>query len=164
MSVYIMTAIEWCIVPVILAIILFFSLFIFPDQKADYKVKISARAGKWAGLIVLVLFIVSQKNRELSISFKIPEYDFAIFPTLISSIIGFVSAWGLDQIKHSRVVGIFVLALVGSTSITLYSYIFISNVRSLVVFFALGVMFGVLLHEIIFPESMQSKIENIVNK
>ena len=70
MASYIMAVIEWGIVPLILAGLLLFTLFGIPDDMADPNIKVSARSGKWAGLIVLVLFIISQKNRELTFSLK----------------------------------------------------------------------------------------------
>ena len=159
-----MAVIEWGIVPLILAGLLLFTLFGIPDDMADPNIKVSARSGKWAGLIVLVLFIISQKNRELTFSFKIPAYGFAIWPTLLSTAAGFALSRFFDLIKRTRVLGIFILALVATTSITFYSYIFITNVRSTVVFIALGITFGVLFHEVLFPEFRSEKLKEINDK
>ena len=164
MASYIIAVIEWGSVPLILLGLLLFTLFGIPDDKAGPEIRVSTRSGKWAGLIVLVLFIISQKNRELTFSFKIPAYGFAIWPTILSTAVGFVLSRFFDFIKRTRVIGIFVLLLVATTSITFYGYIFITNIRSTVVFVALGIAFGVLLHEVLFPESGSEKMKNINDK
>lgn len=163
MSAYIMAAIEWCIVPLILPAIFLFALFGIPGNAADSQVKASARAGKWAGLILLVIFIVSQKNRPLAFSFKIPSYDFLLVPLLLSGLAGFFFSWIFDVIKRTRVIGFFVLALIAATTITFYSYLFISSIRSMIVFVALGIMLGVLMHEVFFPGSI-AQMKNQSNK
>lgn len=152
MTSIIMGAIEWLIVPLILVLIFIYAFFIIPNEINDKLIKNSTIAGRYAGLIVLVMFIVSQKNKRMVFQFYIPEYNFAFWTTFLSVCTGFVFSWFFDYIKGSRVLGIFVLALVAITSITFYSYLFINDVRSTIIFTALGIGFGVLVHRVFFPE------------
>ncbi|NIM98817.1 MAG: hypothetical protein GTO24_12285, partial [candidate division Zixibacteria bacterium] len=110
-----------------------------------------ARAGKFAGLIVLILVIISQNKRELNFSFKIPSYDFDFWPTLIGASAGFIVYGVFSFVKPTRAIGIFVLAIVGSTSIALYSYFFISGFSNTVMFGTLGILLGVLFYEVVLP-------------
>ena len=148
---YLMAAIEWGVVPLILFSLLMFGLFRVSGPKPDPAVKASATAGAWAGLVVFVLFIVSQKNNGLAFSFQLPAYGFRFWPTILSAATGFGGSWLLDAIRRYRVVGAFVLVLVASTSIALFSYVFVSDVRPHLVFLALGGALGVLLHQMLYP-------------
>ncbi len=150
----IMAAVEWGIVPLVLAGILIYTLFFIPEEGASPLVKTSATAGKWAGLIILILYIVSRKERGLYIMFQVPHYQFEPGPTALSALAGFAAAWFFDLIRSTRAIGLFVMALVAATSMTLYSYLFIGDGRNSLVFIALGFVLGVLLHEILFPEGM----------
>ena len=146
-----MAGVEWAIVPLILLVLFVFSLFGVPGPKPDPIAKASASAGAWAGLIVLVLFVISQKDRGLAFSFELPSYGFAFWPTFLATVGGFGFSRFLDLVRRTRVVGVFVLVLVASTSIALFSYVFIRDVRQQLVFVALGWALGVLLHEMFFP-------------
>lgn len=141
----------WAIVPLILSLVLCFSLFCLPGKAAEPKVRASARAGKFAGLIVLILFIISQENRQFAFSFKIPSYGFDFWPTLIGASAGFFVYGVFSFVKPARSIGIFVLAIVGSTSIALYSYFFISGLSTTIMFGTLGILIGVLFFEAVLP-------------
>jgi len=149
----------WAIVPLILFLILCFSLFRIPDEMAETKVKTSARAGKFAGLIVLILFILSQKKGEFSFSFKIPSYDFDFWPTLIGASAGFIIYGIFSFVKPARAMGIFVLAIVGSSSIALYSYFFITGLSRTVMYGTLGILLGVLFYEAVLPILLRERAE-----
>ncbi len=141
----------WAVVPLILFLILFFSLFGLPGKMAEPRVKASARAGKFAGLIVLILFIISQKTRQFNFTFQIPSYDFDVWPTLIGALAGFIVYGIFSFVKPARSMGIFVLAIVGSASIALYSYFFITGFSKTVMYGTLGVLLGVLFYEVVLP-------------
>lgn len=131
--------------------------FNLPQKVTDQQIKISGNAGIFAGLIVFVIFVVSQQKKGLVFSSDIPTYDFtllAIVGTLVAAVCGFVIAWIVDAIKRYRALGFLVLFIVASTTIAMYGYVFIKDVRSLVVFMSLGVMLGALVHIIWFPEAM----------
>jgi hypothetical protein len=147
----IVTIVIWGFVPLILLLILCFTLFRIPDKMAELKIKASARAGKFAGLIVLILFIISQKNRDFNFSFRIPSYEFDLWPTLVGALAGFIVYGVFSFIKPARAMGIFVLAIVSSTSIVLYSYFFISGLSKTVMYGTLGVLLGVLFYEVVLP-------------
>lgn len=150
----------WAIVPLILFLILCYSLFRIPDKMAEPKVRTSARAGKFAGLIVLILFIISQQNRQLNLSFRIPSYEFDFWPTLIGALAGFIVYGVFSFVKPARAIGVFVLAIVGSTSIALYSYFFITGLSKTVMYGTLGVMLGVLFYEALVPIFLREREED----
>jgi hypothetical protein len=114
-------------------------------------VKASASAGAWAGLVVFVLFVISQKNSALSFSFELPAYGFRFWPTVLAAGGGFGASYLLDAVRRHRVVGAFVLVLVASSSIALFRYVFVSDVRHHLVFVALGGALGVLMHQMLYP-------------
>jgi hypothetical protein len=148
----VLAAVEWGVVPLVLAGILIYTLFFIPEEDAPSLVKTSATAGKWAGLVILVLYIVSRRERGLYILFQVPHYRFEPGATAFSALAGFATSWFFDLIRSTRAIGLFVMALVAATSITLYAYLFIGDGRNSLVFISLGFVLGVLLHEILFPE------------
>jgi hypothetical protein len=155
-SLVISIAIHWVIVPGILVIILLYA-FNLPQRVTDQQIKVSGNAGIFAGLIVFVIFVVSQQKQGLVFSSDIPSYNFtllAIVVTVVAAVCGFVIAWIVDAIKRYRALGFLVLFIVASTTIAMYGYVFIKDVRSVVVFMSLGVMLGALVHIIWFPEAM----------
>ncbi len=154
---YMMVAIEWAIVPLILGALLRFSLFCVPGAKAELAVKMSASAGAWAGLVVFVLFVISQKSAALSFSFALPAYGFRFWPTILSALGGFGGSRLLDAVRRHRVVGLFVMVLVASSAIALFSYVFVGGARPHLVFVALGGAFGVLVHQMLYPHVAPSE-------
>ncbi len=149
---YIMAAIEWAVAPLIIFGILLYSLLILPQMPRGiqrFKIRRAAHAGSWAGLIPLAIFIISQKKVELV--FQFPTYSVKVLPLLLATIAGLCFKWALDLVKNSRGLGIFSLLLVATSSITLYSYFFLTPLRSTLVFIALGVLFGILLHRAAAP-------------
>ncbi|MCK5097401.1 MAG: hypothetical protein KAR45_04820 [Desulfobacteraceae bacterium] len=155
-----MTAIEWGIVPLILIGILAYFLIYIPGKNASKKIKNSSSSGKFAGFIIFALFVLTQKNRELSFSFKMPAYDFNYLIVSISIVAGFVFSWFFSLIKKKKIIGLYTLVLVGSTTTTIYSYLFIHDLRSYIVFITMGIILGILVHAIFFPKeaTLEDKI------
>jgi hypothetical protein len=137
-----------------LAGILVYTLFFIPEERAHPRVKTAAQAGKWAGLIILVIYVISLRNRTVALSFRPTNYQFALAPTVFAALGGFAVSWIFDVLRSTRFLGFLVLALVSATSITLYSYLFIRTDRNDLVFALLGFVLGVLLFEIFFPEGI----------
>jgi hypothetical protein len=141
----------WAVPPVILFLILCNGLLRAPERVHEPKIRVSARAGKFAGLIVLVLFIISQKKRDFDLSLNIPSYEFDFWPILIGAAAGFIVYGLFSFVKPTRAVGLRALAIVGSTSIALYGYFFISGLSKTVMFGTLGILLGVLFYDVILP-------------
>jgi hypothetical protein len=151
-STEIMVAIEWGIVPLILIGILARFLMYTPGEKASDKIKKSSAAGKFAGLIIFALFVLSQKSRALLFSFNMPVYDFNILVILVSIATGFIFSWIFDLIKKRLFIGLYTLLAVASTTTAIYCYLFIQNLRSYLVFVTMGIMLGALIYAIFLPK------------
>ena len=147
LSKYVMPAIEWGLVPLILMGIFLFAVSLTPTDRAF---KSSTTAGKFAGFILFVLFVVSQKGHSLTVSFTLPTYGIEFVPLLSSIVVFFWFAWLLDVILRTLLTGIVALVLVASSLVTLYAYLFLASYRSMIVFIALGGTLGLLLEELFF--------------
>ncbi len=151
---YVMAVIEWAVVPLVLAAILIYSLFFIPEERAHPRVKTSAQAGKWAGLVVFVIYVISLRNRAAAFSFEPPNYQFVLWPTVFAGFAGFAASGLFDLIRSTRFIGFLVLALVSAASISIYSYLFVRAARNDLVFILLGFVLGALLFEILFPDGL----------
>ncbi|MFZ2960285.1 MAG: hypothetical protein WA705_25665 [Candidatus Ozemobacteraceae bacterium] len=147
-----MSIIEWWIVPFIQFSFLVYVLFVSPEEEAPPLVKASARSGKWAGLTVLALFIVSRKGLPDSISFTIPEYSFDYVSTIVATLVGCFLFLSFSKFRSMRFLGVLSFFLTTAISITIYSYFFIATLRSTIVFWSLGLTLGILLNRMLFPE------------
>ncbi|HKB66632.1 MAG TPA: hypothetical protein VKC61_12325 [Pyrinomonadaceae bacterium] len=155
-SSFLSIAIHWVVVPLILLIILVYACML-PQRTSDASIKTSGNAGIFAGLIVFIIFVVSQQKSGFMFSWEIPAYSFDFFGGLaliVGAGGGFGTALVVDIIKQHRALGFLVLFIVATTTIAMYGYFFIKDVRSLVLFTSLGIMLGALLHIIWFPEAM----------
>ncbi len=150
----ILSAIEWAVVPLVLAGILIYGLFGIPEESAPSRVRTAAQAGKWAGLIIFVIYVISLRSRTLTFSFRAPNYDFMFWPTALAALAGLMVSGVFDFLRSTRFIGFLVLTIVSATAISLYSYLFIRTVRNDLVFMLLGLVLGILLYEIIFPEGL----------
>jgi len=149
---FLIPLVMWAVAPIILAGILIYMVFFVPEDNVQPRVKTSAQAGKWAGIIIFVMYVISQWNRTVSFSFQPPFYQFVFWPTVISTITGFIMIWIFDILRSTRVIGLIIMALVSATSITLYSYLFIRTYQNDLLFVLLGFMLGVFTYEVFFPE------------
>ncbi|HNV69636.1 MAG TPA: hypothetical protein PKO06_08070, partial [Candidatus Ozemobacteraceae bacterium] len=140
-----MTVIEWWVVPIILCLFLVYVLFLLPPDEAPALVKASSRSGKWAGLVILALFVVSRKESNDTFSFTIPTYPFDYLTTVIATLIGGGFYHAVTQLGTTRALGFFSFLLSAAVSMTLYSYFYIAAFRSSIVFCTLGVTLGILL-------------------
>ncbi len=153
----------WIIVPGIMISVLCFSILIV-NRTSKPEFKTSARAGLWAGLILFVVFVISQLN-----ALRNPTFNLSNFPTFslsymfIGFIIGFPFLWGLKYLVPTRLVGLISLTLAASSSSALFSYIFFESIRSKMVFLALGTALGALLHIVFSPDSIRGIWEDKLN-
>jgi len=143
--------VEWWLVLIILAIIFIYGLTLSPVNPLYNS---STRAGKLLGLILFVIFVISQKGRQLNPSFSIPTYGFKIIPILLGVAGGFLFSRTINIILKIRLVGIVAMFLVSGSLITMYTYIFLSFYRPALVFVVLGIALGTLLETLFFERDI----------
>lgn len=158
MSLYsiIMSAIQWVLVPLIMLALWFYAISIL-SRSPEGDRKTSARAGFWAGMVLCAVFIVSQLQ-------GVREPTFSLGPVVTLSLVaigfglglGFVFLLIVRFIAPTPVVGLLTLILASASSITLYSYFLIPELRRSVASLALGFALGALLHLVFFPSSAKS--------
>jgi hypothetical protein len=147
--------VRWVIVPCVMLALFIFALRI-AARAGDPELRRSAWAGIWAGLVILVLYIVSQSSRMRS-----PDLDFSTLPglqtlpLLIGLAAGFVFLGVVRFLVPTRVVGLVTLLLSATSSCALFSYVFIDSLRLSVLYASLGAALGILLHIVVFPASVK---------
>lgn len=152
-SEFIAKAVMWGVVPLIMLIMLLYAWGI-TSRTSDSQGRTSAVAGFWAGVVLSIMYIVSQLS-----AISPPDFVTSIFPgfdlgiTLIGITIGFGLLWGVKYIVGTPVVGLITLILSAASCSALYSYFFIDRFRGLVLFLALGAAFGALLNVVVLPRS-----------
>jgi hypothetical protein len=135
----------WIIVPCIMLGWLLYAL-----SKARTT---SSRAGFWAGLVIFVVFVISQlglvRTPDLNPS-ALPQLE--LLPLLGGALVGFVILFMVRIIKADALMGIVTLLLSAASSIALFSYIFMAGARNGMGYLALGTVFGALLFVVFFPQ------------
>jgi hypothetical protein len=145
----------WGIVPAIILSALFFSIIIVRRTLQDER-GTSARAGFWAGILLMIIFVISQWN-----TVKSPAFSLKFLPSLnlesagIGLIIGFLFLWIVRFLLPTQMVGLISLILSAASTSGLYAYVFIESLRGTILFLALGIAFGALLHIVLFPNSIR---------
>jgi len=156
--------IPWIIVPIILLALFLFSVNILTKIK-EPEHKVSANAGFWAGLILFVIYIVSQFQYV-----KKPRFEFssipglALIPLILGFLIGFFFLWLVRLLLPTRFVGGTTLLLSAASLIALFNFIFVESLRSTMLYMALGVALGVQIHLVLFPSSIRRLWEPIIKK
>ncbi len=147
--------VQWAVVPVITLGLLWYAAGVVPeDAQADRKM--SARAGFWAGVVLFVIYLVSQLQ-----AVKEPTFKFSALPQIdlqsmgIGFVVGFLFLWLVRFLAPTRMVGLITLTLSSSSMAALYSYFFIDSLRTELLYIALGIALGVLCHIIFFPGSVR---------
>ena len=144
---YVMAPIEWVLVPLILVILFLSGITLRPK---DPSLKTSTIAGKLAGFVLFVLFVVSQKGHPMGISFTLPDYGVEWLPLLSSIVLLFLFARVLEKLLRTRLAGIVAMFLVAAPLITLHAYVFLAPYRSTIVYLALGGTLGALFEMLLF--------------
>lgn len=149
--------VNWGIVPGILLAVLFFSIIIIRRTSQDER-RTSARAGFWAGILLMIVFVISRWHMV-----KSPTFSLNSLPSLnlesagIGLIIGFLFLWIVRFLLLTRMVGLISLILSAASTTGLYAYVFVESLRSTILFLALGIAFGALLHIVLFPNSIRAE-------
>lgn len=151
-----LTLIPWLVLPIVIITLLIFSMTIIRRVK-EPESKLSARAGFWAGIILFVIFIVSQLGdvREPRFDFSsVPGFDF--IPLIVGGLIGFALLWAIRMTVSTRFVGVLTLLLTAASTIALYSFVFLESLRATVLYASLGIALGVLVHVVLLPSSIRT--------
>jgi hypothetical protein len=153
----VLMAIEWGIIPIILLGMLL-KVFLFnPEDKSGPKIKKSYVSGKYAGLVIFALFILSQKENELIFSFKMPTYEFDLFLVLFATAVGTAASLIFDLIKKHTIIGLYTLISVSTLSTGIYCYLFIQHLRHYLIFVTMGMVLGIFIFRIFYPLAVPSK-------
>jgi len=145
----------WLIVPSIMVGLIVMGRSIV-KRAVEGENKVTARAGWWAGLVLFVIYFIYKLP-----SFQIPEIiidrtlELNLRGVILGTLVGFFLLLILKICISSRVVGFIILLLVSSGTSLLYSYFFIRTFNDILLSSTLGIAFGVLLHIIVMPKSIQ---------
>ncbi|MCL6451664.1 MAG: hypothetical protein K6T75_10265 [Acetobacteraceae bacterium] len=144
----------WFLMPGIILAVFWFSIAIV-SRTRDPELKTSATAGFWAGMVILVIFALSQLNRVRP-AFRLGELA-DLSPLLVGAgcLASFAFLWGVKHLMPTRLVGLITLVVAATSSVALYGYFFMEGLRGAVVSLAPGAVLGALLHLVFFPGSIR---------
>lgn len=119
--------------------------------------RIPTLSGFAAGLVAFAIYAVSSFSKLRASPFNastLPTFQW--LPTIAGVTLGILALWLLQRFElNAGLMGLFVLLLVGSSTIAVFSYFFISPLRGYAIYFTLGMLFGVLLYLIIFWQKLR---------
>jgi hypothetical protein len=117
-------AVLWVIVPgIMLALLVFDLTIVSAASRKSAELKLSARAGFWAGLLLFVIYVVSQLSK-----IQEPVFTFSglpgllVTPLLIGALSGFAFFLILRLGKLPQLIGFVVLALAAVAPSALFTY------------------------------------------
>jgi len=144
----------WLIVPCIIFGMLIFSMAVCGRAHE----KRSAWSGFFLGLIVFVLYVISKLSSLQGVDFTFNSFpDFGLrswIVLIIGALAGFFLLFIVAALKPTRGIGVITLFLSAASTISLFSYIFISGIRDTAMFFALGILCGLLVHIMFNPDTV----------
>jgi len=174
MNRFIATVIQWLVVPAIIVSLFVISIIIAKNSsdqvtrnkynradktktKNSEEISVSAWSGFWAGLVIFVIYVVSQLDalQNPTLNFSVLP-SFQPIPTLLGLLSGFAISFVARILISSRFSGILTLILSASSTSSLFSYFFIQSLRFVAVYISLGFALGVLLYAIMFPGTIKS--------
>jgi hypothetical protein len=139
------TVIEWVLVPLILLLLFGHGFAHLPEEPTSSVAKKAARAARWAGLILFVLFVLWRQGQGDVFLVEMPNFRFELgflAVTVVAAAAGFWFSRFVDWLKGTQAFPFGVLALVALMSIAIYTYFFIWASRALILFLALGFAMG----------------------
>lgn len=144
----------WIIVPGIILSLFIFGLVIC----ANAYERVSARAGFALGLLLFVLYVIYELPLLQNINFTAPSFSGFGPDTWILLMGGGVTGIFLFALVRlfipNRGVGVVVGILTVSSTCALFSYFFVENTKNMAIFLALGLVGGLLIHLIFFPDTL----------
>lgn len=155
MASLISNTIQGLVVPGIMLVLLIYAMVIAGSVN-DSELKTSAWAGFWAGLVVFVIYVVSElgRIREPNLNFSsLPGLLF--LPLAVGFGIGFGFLWMVKVMVPTRLVGIITMLLSATSTSALFAYVFIDSSRVSVLYWVLGTALGILLHIVLLPRSVR---------
>jgi len=154
------SVIEWGLIPLILLVFWVYGFFVLPgkaeakkgqktDKKTDRKkdeqtAQKSARAGRWAGLVLFVLFVLWRSGQGDSFqTTPVSTLGSWFIPLVLTgAVVGFFFSWAVAKLKDTWAFPLLVLVLVGLLSIAPYAYGLILSQRGWMVLPVLGLTLG----------------------
>ncbi len=148
-------AVQWMVAPCIMLALFFFATAIVGAANGK-EIKTSAKAGLWAGLIIFVIYVVSQLGVIRNSRFDFYELPGLLLgPIAIGVIVGFLFLWLVRIMLPTRLLGLLTLVLSATSTSALFSYLFINYLRIIVLYSMLGIALGILLHIVLFPATVR---------
>jgi hypothetical protein len=147
--------VQCVILPAIMFVLFAFALAIASRARTP-EAKVSSWAGLWAGLMTFVIYVVSQLSH-----IREPNLRLATLPGLLwlplggGLAVGFVFLWLVRYVVPTRLVGLITMMLAASSTSSMFTYVFINNLRVSVLYWTLGTALGILLHVVLFPSSVE---------
>jgi hypothetical protein len=137
--------------PLALVALLVLVWLYFPRQATEARARQSAVLGRWLGVVLFVLFVLTRSGSfdAISPSGRAPS----ILPQWL--VIGLVFGLALPKLTEIalriRTLGLMTAPLVASLMVAIYSYYFISGVRGALLYLVLGLGAGALAYRIVSP-------------
>jgi hypothetical protein len=148
--------VHWFVVPLIILLVFLYTLSLLRSTREGEQ-RTSARAGFWAGLVLLLIFIVARLD---DVSTKTFTNTYKVTPSIVGMVIatgvGFTFFRIVRAFLPTRLIGLMICFLTAFTSIALYSYFFISSAKTLVLTTVLGMTLGSLLHIVLDARTLKS--------
>ncbi len=154
MATFITVLVQWVVLPLIMFAIFAFCCIIVGTARSP-ETKISSWAGLFAGLLIFVVYVVSQLGQ-----IREPDFRTAALPGMLwyslgyGLVAGFVFLGFVQAAVPTRLVGLITLTLAASSTSAIFTYTFIDQLRLSVLYWTLGATLGTLLHIVLFPTSV----------
>ncbi len=154
MATFVSVLVQWVVLPLIMFAIFAFCCIIVGTARSP-EAKISSWAGLFAGLLIFVVYVVSQLGQ-----IREPDFRTATLPGMLwyplgfGLVAGFVFLGFVQAAVPTRLVGLITLTLAASSASAIFTYTFIDQLRLSVLYWTLGATLGTLLHIVLFPTSV----------
>lgn len=148
-----MWLIQWLLVPGVLVLI-FVDGISLPRRKVSLAPKASGNAGILAGLIVFLLFIISQQSSAIVFSpdrLQIELSSQSVLFLTAGFCIGFLFKLLLARVVETRILGLLTLLTTSGATISLYVFFFIKETRGPIMVASLAVLLGAFVYRMVFP-------------
>lgn len=151
LSLAVWSIVHWAVLPGIMGYIFLYNVNIIAQQ-TDQHLRTSAIAGFWAGLVLLLVFVFYNLG---SISPPTLPMGPIPVPSILSvggcAVVGFAGFLAVRWLIPTRFVGLLSCVLTATSTIALYSYLFIAAYKVFIIVAVLGVTLGALLNIVLFP-------------
>jgi hypothetical protein len=154
MALFISTLVQWVIIPLIMLAIFGFCCVIVGTARTSES-RISSWADLFAGLLIFVVYVVSQLGQIREPNFAIASLPGMLWlPMGYGLAAGFVFLGFVQAAVPTRLVGLITLTLAASSTSAIFTYTFVDQLRLSVLYWTLGATLGTLVHIVLFPTSI----------